>query len=159
MTKCRMVLAVSVATTLTVGCGRSTSTTNTGAAKSMSTEPTNQPELPMVSNGYRLEQYVGEQVRVVGQFHQRRGQLMANPPRSHPVVNVMDVGPKAILAYTTAPLEDRIANCEVVVIATVLERLGPVKDGGDSGRSYEPRRQFDLQIEEISDCHSGGSDR
>lgn len=159
MAKRRMVLALSVATALAVGCTRSASPNNTGAAEPTSAEPTSQPELPMVTNGYQLERYVGERVRVVGRFHQRRGQLMADPPQSHPVVNVMDVGPKAILAYTTAPLEDRVADCEVIVIATVLERLGPVKDGGGSGRIYEPRRQFALQIEEISDCHFGNSDR
>lgn len=143
-----MIFAAFTATMLIAGCTRS-EPTNTAVDQP---EPTNESDVPTVTNGYQLERHVGERVRVVGRFHQRRGSLMANPPQSHPVVNVMDVGPKAVLAYTTAPLEDRVSSCEVVVIATVLERRGPVKDGGDSGRVYEPRRQFDLQIEEISEC-------
>lgn len=148
MAKRRMTLAASMATLLIVGCpGAGSNTDPVGQP-----EATDQPGLPRVTNGYDLARYVGERVQVVGRFHQRRGQQMANPPQSHPVVNVMDVGPQAVLAYTTDPLEDRVSNCEVIVIATVLERLGVVKDGGSSGRTYEPRRQYDLQIEAISDC-------
>ncbi|HVH97809.1 MAG TPA: hypothetical protein VM869_03835 [Enhygromyxa sp.] len=148
MTKRRMIFAAFTATMLIAGCTRS-EPTNTGVDQPV---PTNESDVPIVTNGYELERHVGERVRVVGRFHERRGSLMASPPPSHPVVNVMDVGPKTVLAYTTAPLEDRFSNCEVVVVATVLERRGPVKDGGDSGRIYEPRRQFDLQIEEIVEC-------
>ena len=144
MAKRRMIFAAFTATILIAGCTRSQPTNQP--------VPTNESDVPIVTNGYELELHVGERVRVVGRFHQRRGSLMANPPPSHPIVNVMDVGPKAVLAYTKAPLQDRVSDCEVVVIATVLDRRGPVKDGGDSGRIYEPRRQFDLQIEQVLEC-------
>jgi hypothetical protein len=149
MGKRRMLLAACTATLLLAGCARPASS-NTDEPEPP--DPANQEGLPIVTDGYGLSLYVGKRVQVVGRFHQRRGQGIAKPPPSHPVVNMMDVGPKAVFAYTRAPLEDRVANCEVIVIATVLERRGPVKDGGSSGRIYEPVRQFDLQVEEISDC-------
>jgi hypothetical protein len=101
----------------------------------------------LVRKHEHLVKHVGKTITLVAKEADTAGQYFALPPDTHPEVTHVVVDRTRMPVYSKEPLPGEMKSCLLWITGTLEESIGPVKQGGRSGRIYEPLTSFHLTVD------------